>query len=82
MTRQADITTDRDPNQRRHRLMLAGLVWLAVYPIVTFMTYLTAGSDLPTYVRTFLTTIFTVPTITYLVVPNAKSLISKADPKA
>jgi antibiotic biosynthesis monooxygenase (ABM) superfamily enzyme len=59
------------------------IIWLAVYPTVTLLTYLTAGFDqLPTYIRTFLTTILTVPIITYLVVPNAKSIIAKADPKA
>ena len=82
MTRETDVTTDRDPHQTRHRLMLMALVWLAVYPTVTLLTYLTGGLEVPTWVRTFLTTILTVPIITYLVVPNAKSVIAKADPKA
>jgi antibiotic biosynthesis monooxygenase (ABM) superfamily enzyme len=83
LTKETDIETERDPHQSRHRLMMLGLVWLAVYPAVTILTYMTAGLDhLPTWVRTFLTTILTVPLITYLVVPNAKSLIKRADPKA
>jgi antibiotic biosynthesis monooxygenase (ABM) superfamily enzyme len=83
MTEETDITSERDPNQTRNRFLMMVLIWLAVYPIVTLLTYLTAGLDhLPTWVRTFLTTILTVPTITYLVVPNAKSIIAKADPKA
>jgi antibiotic biosynthesis monooxygenase (ABM) superfamily enzyme len=83
MTKETDITTERDPQQTRNRFVLMVMVWLAVYPIVTLLTYLTAGlDDLPTWVRTFLTTILTVPTITYLVVPNAKTIISKAADKA
>jgi antibiotic biosynthesis monooxygenase (ABM) superfamily enzyme len=83
MTKETDITSERDPNQGRHRLMMMTLIWLAVYPTVTLLTYLTADLDhLPTWVRTFLTTILTVPIITFLVVPNAKSIIKRADPKA
>jgi antibiotic biosynthesis monooxygenase (ABM) superfamily enzyme len=82
MTAETDITSDRDPHQRRHRFVMMALIWFAVYPIVTGMTYLTSGLEVPTWMRTFLTTILTVPTITYLVVPNAKSLIKRADPKA
>ena len=82
MTEETDITMERDAHRRRHRIMLMGLIWLAVYPIVTIMTYLLAGLAGPTWIRTLLTTALTVPTITYLVVPNAKSLISRADPKA
>ncbi|MEM7491578.1 MAG: hypothetical protein AAF390_20875 [Pseudomonadota bacterium] len=81
MTKATDITTDRDDHQTRHRAMLMILVWLAVYPIVTLMTYLTADMQAPTWARTLLTTALTVPTITYLVVPNAKTLIKRADPK-
>ena len=77
-----DLTTDRDPDQARHRKMLAVGVWLAVYPTVTLCTYLTSELDVPTYVRTFITTILTVPLITYLVVPNAKDAIARLDPKA
>jgi antibiotic biosynthesis monooxygenase (ABM) superfamily enzyme len=83
MTKETDVTSDRDPHQSRHRLMLMILVWLAVYPTVTVLTYMTAGLDhLPTWARTFLTTILTVPIITYLVVPNAKTLIKRVDTKA
>ena len=77
-----DLTTDRDPDQARHRRMLAFGVWLAVYPTVTLCSYLTANLDVPTFVRTFITTIMTVPLITYVVVPNAKAFIARADPKA
>ncbi|UWQ20218.1 hypothetical protein [Jannaschia sp. W003] len=82
MTRETDITSDRDPHQTRHRLMLMGLIWLAVYPTVTLMTYLTGDLEVPTFVRTLITTALTVPLITYLVVPNAKSLIARADSDA
>jgi antibiotic biosynthesis monooxygenase (ABM) superfamily enzyme len=76
-----EITTDHDEHQERHKAMLMVLIWLSVYPIVTLMTYLTSDLDVPTWVRTFLTTALTVPTITYLVVPKAKTFINKADPK-
>ena len=82
MTEESDITTDRDEHKTRHQGMLMGQVWLAVYPVVTAMSYLTAGLEVPTFLGTFLTTILTVPLITFVVVPYAKSLISKADPKA
>jgi len=82
MTRDTDITTKRDDHAGRHRLMLMGLVWLAVYPVVTLGTYLTSGLEVPVFVRTLLTTASTVPIITFLVVPNAKALISWADHKA
>ena len=62
--------------------MMLILVWIAVYPAVTLLTYLTSDLDVPTFVRTFFTTLLTVPIITFLVVPNAKALISRADPKA
>jgi antibiotic biosynthesis monooxygenase (ABM) superfamily enzyme len=76
------LNSDRDPHKHRHRVMLMGLIWLAVYPVVTICTYLLSGTDLPTWLRTFLTTILTVPIITYVVVPNAKAAISRLDPKA
>ncbi|TFL19629.1 hypothetical protein [Jannaschia formosa] len=82
MTEETDITTDRDPNKSRNRAVLMGMIWLAVYPTVTLLTYLTSGLEVPTWVRTFLTTILTVPIITYLVVPTAKSAIHKADTEA
>ncbi len=82
MTGQSDLTTPRDPHQRRHQAMQMVLVWLAVYPSVTLLTYLTGDLEAPVWVRTLITTALTVPLITFLVVPNAKALISKADPKA
>ncbi|KIT15251.1 hypothetical protein jaqu_30740 [Jannaschia aquimarina] len=62
--------------------MLMGLVWLSVYPSVTLLTYATAGLPAPTWVTTFITTILTVPTITFVVVPFAKKAIARVDPKA
>ncbi len=82
MTEQDDVNTGRDPHQRRHEIMMLVLIWLAVYPAVTLLTYLTSDLDVPTFVRTFLTTLLTVPIITFLMVPNAKALISRTDPKA
>jgi antibiotic biosynthesis monooxygenase (ABM) superfamily enzyme len=76
------VNTDKDPHKLRHRVMMMALVWLAVYPVVTICTYLLSDSDLPTWLRTFFTTLLTVPIITFLVVPNAKSMISRLDPKA
>lgn len=82
MTDESDLTTAEDPNRRRHQVMLMGLVWLSVYPLVTIGSYLVAALDLPTWAETFLTTLATVPIITFLVVPNAKWAIAKGDPKA
>ena len=82
MTEDSDVTTDRDDHKARHQAMLMGQVWLAVYPVVTAFSYLTANLEVPTFVTTFLTTALTVPLITFVVVPSAKILISKADPKA
>ena len=82
MTDEIDLTTSRDPHRRRHQTMLMGLVWLLVYPLVTAGSYLVAPLDLPIWVETFLTTLATVPIITFVVVPNAKAYISRADPKA
>jgi antibiotic biosynthesis monooxygenase (ABM) superfamily enzyme len=76
------VTTDKDPHKFRHKAMLAVLVWFAVYPIVTISTYLLPDLGMPTWLRTFFTTLLTVPIITFVVVPNAKALISRADPKA
>ena len=76
------ITTAEDPAPARHKAMLMVLVWLAVYPTVTVMSALTAPFGLPLWVETFVSTILTVPTITYLVVPNAKRVIARFDPKA
>ena len=64
----------------REKLVMMIGIWLAVYPTVTVLTYLTeewhAG---PTYVRTFVTTLLTVPFITFLVVPAVKRVIRKAE---
>ena len=82
MDHTSELTTEQDPNARRHRPMLMIGIWLGVYPLVTLATYLTADWQAPTFVKTFVTTILTVPVITYLVVPNAKKIIAIADPKA
>ena len=62
----------------RERVFLMIGVWLAVYPSVTALSYLTSEWDAPLFVRTFVTTILTVPLITFLVVPMVKKLINKA----
>ncbi|CTQ48471.1 hypothetical protein [Jannaschia donghaensis] len=82
MTDKAELTTKYDDNPTRHRLMLMGLVWLSVYPVVTIGSYLLGPFELPLFIETFLTTMCSVPLITFLVVPNAKALIAKADPRA
>ena len=75
------ITAD-DPHRRRHQAMLMGLIWLSVYPLVTVVSYLLTPVDLPLWLETFLSTLLTVPGITFIVVPRAKRIIAKADPKA
>ena len=58
-------------------------VWLAVYPTVTLLTYLTSEWDTaPTYLRTFVTTLLTVPFITFAVVPTVRRLIDRAEREA
>lgn len=82
MTDETNLTTPDDPHRSRHQAMLMVLVWLAVYPLVTIGSYVVAPLDLPTWAEVFVTTLASVPVITYLVVPNAKAFIAKADPKA
>lgn len=52
-------------------------IWLAVYPTVTALTYLTADTGWPTYLRTFASTVLTVPLITFVVTPVVDKLIEK-----
>lgn len=65
-------------NKERVYLMIG--VWLAVYPTVTLLTYLTANLNAPTFVRTIITTVLTVPFITFLVVPVVNRLIERNEP--
>lgn len=67
---------------RRERVFLMVGVWLAVYPSVTLLTYLTEDLDAPVFAKTFLTTILTVPFITFVVVPTVKRLIARAEEEA
>ena len=53
------------------RVKFSVLVWIAVYPVVTLLVLLTAyamaGS--PLAVRTLVTTVIMVPTMTFLIIP-------------
>ena len=69
----------------RERLVVAALVWLGVYPAVLGMSYLLpaiglTGLALP--VEVALTTAVTVPIIEFLVVPQVKKIVAKAEREA
>lgn len=65
--------------KERSWLMLG--IWLALYPSVTVLTYLTEPLEWPLFVKTLATTCLTVPLITFLIVPRVKKLIAKAEDK-
>ena len=68
--------TLREAFSKERVVMMAG-IWLAVYPSVTVLTYLASGTEWPTYVRTLVTTVLTVPLITFVVTPIVDKLIEK-----
>lgn len=62
--------------------MLAGLIWLAVYPSVLGMNYVLEGiglGDLPLPVSVFATTIFTVPLLEFVLIPKIKQGLGQAE---
>lgn len=61
----------------KERVFMMVGIWLAVYPTVTGLTYLTSGTGWPTWLRTIVTTILTVPLITFVVTPLVDKLIQK-----
>ena len=66
----------------RERAVLAGLIWLAVYPSVLGMNYVldTAGlGDLPLPLSVFATTIFTVPLLEFVLIPRIKRWLGEAE---
>lgn len=63
----------------RLRLMLG--VWLGVYPAVVVLSYALQPLDLPLYASTFISTLITIPLITYIVVPLSKVAIAQVDQK-
>lgn len=77
-----EVITPKDPHQFLHRLMPMGVFWLGISPAATVMSYLTSDTKVPVYLHTPVTAAATVPLMTNLVVPHAKSLISSAIPKA
>ena len=69
----------------RERLVVAALVWLGVYPAVLAMNYLlrAVGLDgLALPVKVALTTAVTVPIIEFLVVPQVKKIVARAEREA
>lgn len=65
----------------KERFYLMVGVWLAIYPSVTALTYLTEPAPWPLFAKTLLTTLLTVPLITFVVVPWVKKLIAKVEDK-
>jgi antibiotic biosynthesis monooxygenase (ABM) superfamily enzyme len=63
----------------RLRLMLG--VWLGVYPAVLVLTYAMEPLDWPLYASTFVSTLITIPLITYIVVPLSREAIASVDNK-
>lgn len=63
----------------RLRLMLG--VWLGVYPAVLVLSYALEPLDLPLYASIFISTLVTIPLITYVVVPMSKQAIAQVDQK-
>jgi antibiotic biosynthesis monooxygenase (ABM) superfamily enzyme len=60
----------------RDKVLLAFFIWLGVYPVVLFMSWLvgTVGVDPPLPLKVLITTMFTVPTIEFIVLRRAKKL--------
>lgn len=65
----------------RERLVYMLGVWLAVYPSITLMSWLTGGLDWPLEAKTLLTTAITVPLITFVVAPLVRKIMAKAEDK-
>ena len=63
----------------RLRLMLG--VWLGVYPAVLVISYTLEPLGMPLYASTFLSTLITIPLITYIVVPMSREAIARIDGK-
>ena len=64
-------------NMDRFRLMIG--VWLGVYPAVLVISYLLQPLEWPLYLSTFVSTLITVPLITYIVVPLCFDAIAAMD---
>lgn len=65
----------------KERLLFAFFIWLGVYPVVLLMSWLigAVGFDPPLPIRILITTIFTVPTIEFVVLQRAKRLAAKTE---
>ena len=63
----------------RLRLMLG--VWLGVYPAVLVLSYALEPLGWPLYASTFVSTLITIPLITYIVVPISREAIARVDEK-
>ena len=65
----------------KEKLLLAFLIWLAVYPSVLGMNYLLRALDLdlPLPLTVLLTTVFTVPLLEFVLIPRIKDVVAKAE---
>ena len=65
----------------REKLLLAFLIWLAVYPSVLGMNYVLRAMerDLPLPLSVLLTTLFTVPLLEFVLIPRIKDGMAKAE---
>ncbi|GAA4320809.1 hypothetical protein [Flaviaesturariibacter amylovorans] len=57
------------PKHEKHKR--AFLVWLAIYPLITFLLFALGGvlQRMPLLLRTFVLTIIAVPTVFYVILP-------------
>lgn len=64
------------PKNGQHKR--AFIVWLAIYPLVTLLSYSLGGClmPLPLVARTFILTVIAVPVMFYLLVPLLNKLFS------
>lgn len=68
--------------KRREHAALAFTVWIVVYPSVLAANYVLRWlslTELPLPVSVFLTTIFTVPLLSIVVIPKLKGALAKAE---
>jgi antibiotic biosynthesis monooxygenase (ABM) superfamily enzyme len=64
-------------NYQIHKRAL--LIWLAIYPLITALSYLLGDYllMLPIVLRTFILTVIAVPIVVYLILPFYTRLFSK-----
>lgn len=79
MTGEADVSTEHDPSCARHGVRLMALVWPAVGPATTLLTYLTSNLGVRGCRRTLPTSAVTGRVVTYFALRDAVRLISNVD---